>query len=238
MTAPYTILGGGALVLDWRITHQRFFTFEADLDALERLAPPALAVVEVRPGMGLVSVGLVRMTDNSRPSGVAPMDELFTVIHVAPDLSLPMPNAKFSFLIHSVWSNSEAFVAADLEHIAAPVMLEPSLRLEFDEVALTARADSDGGAIVELRYQDAHPTWSHTSFVGQHFTDQAGLRLGAWHWSGERAECMRTGSAGTFHDHAFWRGLDTNRIRRPYRQMIKRPGTSSHERFYAMRSLG
>ena len=238
MTAPYATLGGGAMVLDWRITHQYFFTFEADLEMLERLAPPALAVVEVRPGLGLLSVGLVRMWDNNAPANSAPMDELFAVIHVAPDLSLPMPNAKFSFFIHSVWSNSEAFVRADMEHIAAPVRHEPSLRLSFDDAALTARADSAQGAIVALRYQEPNPTWSHTGFVGQHFTDQAGLQLGAWQWSGERAECMKPGNAGTHHDHPFWRDLSTARIRRAYRQMTKRPGTTAHERFYAMLRMG
>ena len=71
---------------------------------------------------------------------------------------------------------------------------------------------------------------------------QALARLGIWEWDGVKCEHMMRDSheqrAGTFTaTHPFFKGMNLDRIRGIYRQMIPQPGSTATERFYKTRSL-
>lgn len=238
MTDKYAGVGGTPLVIDWKITRHFFFSWEIDTEAIEPLVPPGLEVVELRPGISLLSVGILRYQEGHFGPGSPAFSEVVSAAHVNPDLSFDMPTPRFTFASLVVTADSPEFVEQEARLIFTPTRLVPSLRLEFSPDGLGVDASDDHGPIVSLRNTHPDPVFTRAEFWGQHFTNTAGLHCGAWEWDGERFEHMRAGSAGRLYEHPHFRGLDLSRVHGCYRQMIAKPDTVSHERFYAMRRIG
>src|SRR5579884_1894544 len=88
---------GAPLVIHWRLTRHLFFTWEIDAEALDPVVPARLSLVEVRPGVALLSTGLLTYAAGHFGPGSPPFTELVTAAHVQPDLSLKMPVPRFCF---------------------------------------------------------------------------------------------------------------------------------------------
>lgn len=219
-------------VLDWMVSDQRFFSFEIDLDAVERHVPDRLTAVELRPNIGLVSLGWLQFSAGNFGPGSEPFDEVFFGIHVHPDLSFAMPQPpKVAVLVHHMWTTSPQLVRADDEHIHAPCAHEPTLaaRVVDGNVELVARDKP----IARLATRQSH-TFDESMFWGQMFTTRDGFWTGAWQWEGVRDDRMERANSSALIQHDFFAGIDVTSAR-PYRQMTKGPGIA-HERFFAMRN--
>src|SRR3982750_2508640 len=103
---PFSAVGDDELVIEWHIQKHIMFTWEIDLDELEKFVPKELGCVEARPGIGLFSVAtLLYEPDQFRP-GSPPFLELVSVAHVESDLSMAMPVvARWSMHAIAVWSD-------------------------------------------------------------------------------------------------------------------------------------
>ena len=233
----YAACGDRRLLIEWSINRHLFYTFEVDLEEAERIVPEALAIVEPRPGVALLSVGVLRYEPGSFGAGTPTFLELVGAVHVAPDLSITMPMPAMTFSSFSVLSDSTAFVAQEAHTLYTPARHVPSLTLELTDDQLGGRVADEHGPILEMPSAHPEPRWVAKEMWGQHFTNTRGLQHGIWQWDGRLFEHQKQLPGWRLHPHPFWAGIDVSRVRRVYRTMVQEPGTVCHERFYAMRAL-
>jgi hypothetical protein len=234
----YAECGGTPLVIDWRLLRHLFFTFEVPTDAAEALLPRPLSCVEPRPGISLLSVGVLKYHAGhfGRPDA-PPFHELVAALHVQPDLSVHMPVPRFAFFAISVYSDSPDFVAQEGRLLFTPTEHRPDLVVEWSDDATAVDVSDARGPIVTLQNTHPAPTYTPTEFHGQHYTLKDGrLMRGLWNWTGTRFEHMqRAPGASRLHPHPFWKSLPLGRA--TYTQMMAPPDGAYHERFYAMRPV-
>lgn len=236
--ARFDDCGGTPLVIHWRLSRHLFFTWEIDTEALEPHVPTPLSLVEVRPGVALVSTGVLAYEGGHFGPGSPPFTELVTAAHVQPDLSVEMPVPRFCFYAISVYCDSQDFVDQEGRLLYTPTRHVPSFRADFAADGLGVEVLDEAGPIVSLRNTHPAPDFTAAEFWGQHFTQHEGVNVGVWEWDGRRFEHMRGGSCGKLHAHEHFQGLDVSRVRGCYRQMMAEPGSRANERFYAIRKLG
>lgn len=236
-TDRFATCDGRPLLLDWRINHHLFFTFEIDLAEAEKFVPEKLEIVEVRPNVALLSIGLLRYERGHFGPDSEEFHELVTAIHVAPDLSVKIPMPRMNFFAITVYSDSTGFVDGEARTIYTPTHYVPSLKIEFDADGMGAKVSDKDGPVCELRSNHPEPKYGHVEFWGHHYTNTKGLQHGIWEWDGSRFEHMTRNDDWTIHDHPFFVGLNVAKIRKLYRQMVHEPGTVCRERFYAVRPV-
>jgi hypothetical protein len=237
----FAAVGDDELVIEWHIQRHIMFTWEMDLEELEKQVPAALSCVEVRPGIGLFSVAAVFYQPGNFGPGSSEFLELVSVAHVESDLSMQMPLSRFSMHAIAVWSDSPDFIKQEGEKLFTPTRLDPSLRAMWDDDWAGAELVDDAGPILTMRSTNPKPVYARDEMWGQHYNDTHGLHRGIWEWDGDKCEHMlhppgAPPNAATFHaGHAFWQGMNLARVRGVYRQMIPRPGSTGTERFYKVR---
>lgn len=234
----YASIGNSPLVIHWRLTRHLFFTWEVDTEALQPLLHPGLDLVELRPGISLMSTGVLEYEAGHFGPASPRFYELVTALHVQPDLSVDMPVPRFSIQATTVYSDSPEFVEQEGRVLYTPTELVPSLTVAYTPDGLGVDVADERGPILRLRNTSDTTDFTAADFCGQHFTDRAGVQLGKWQWDGVRFEHMKRGDAGRIHPHPHFRGLDPKRVRGCYRQMMAKPGVTCAERFYAMAPLG
>jgi hypothetical protein len=227
---------GRPLLIDWRIDRHLFYTFAIDIDEAERVVPEALQVVEIKPGLGCLSIGVLRYLPGHFDPGSPAFYELVGAVHVAPDLSAAMPVPTMTFSTFCVLSDSEDFVAQEGRTLYTPARLA-ALELHLTEDELGVSASDEEGPILSM--PSAHPArqWVHREMWGQHFSNTRGLQHGIWEWDGRLFSHQEPLRGWTLFPHPFWKGIDVGRVRGLYRTMVQEPGTVCRERFYAMRAL-
>jgi hypothetical protein len=225
-------VGDDEIVIEWHVQKHIMFTWEIDIEALDKFVPEELTAVEVRPGIGLFSVAtLLYEPAQFRPDSPEFL-ELVSVAHVQSDLSIAMPLPRFSMHAISVWSDSPDFIEQEGEKLFTPTHLDSSLKFTWGENWDTVDAVDKDGPIISFRNTNPNPVYVHDEIWGQHYNDTHGLHWGIWEWDGMKCEHMMRGNAGRFHDHPFFKGMDLERIHGCYRQMIPQPGSKAVERFY------
>jgi hypothetical protein len=231
------MVAGDPLVIEWHIQKHIMFTWEIDVDALDKLVPAELTPVEVRPGIGLFSVAALLYTPGNFGPGSKEFLELVSVAHVQADLSIDMPVSRFAMHAISVYSDSPDFIRQEGEKLFTPTTLDPSLKFEFTERTDGVDASDADGPIISYRSTHPDPVFTHDEMWGQHYNDTHGLRRGIWEWDGMKFEHMHKGNAGKLYPHPFFKGMDVNKVRGCYRQMIPQPGSKAVERFYKVHKL-
>lgn len=239
MNDRFNSVDGRDLLLTWRIDRHIFVTFEVDTDAAEPLLPEPLTVVEVRPGVSLFSIGLLRYEPGHFGKPDSPQfDEVVCAVHVAPDLSTDMPMPKMNFFATRVYASSEDFVAQEDWTIYTPVSHAPSLRVEYAHQGLSAAAFDDDGPIFSIDNSHLRPTFAHAEMWGQHYTNTKGLQHGVWEWDGSKYDDMTPSRTWSISDHPALGGMPAGAILRLYRTMVLEPNTICIERFYSMKPVG
>lgn len=237
MSQMVDAVGGVPLVIHWRLIGHVFFTWEIAMEAVEKILPARLEAVEVRPGVGLMSVGCLRFARGHFSPDSPEFNEIITVVHVQPDLSVKMPPPRFTFYANSVWSDSDEFVVHEARDIFTPTSHVPSLRLEFSDDGLGIEASDAHGPLLSLRSTAPVTAFTRAEFWGQHYNATKGLHHGIWQWEGSRFEHMKPGEPGKLAPHALFGDLDVSKVRRCYRQMFAEPGRRHSERFFQVRRL-
>jgi hypothetical protein len=232
----YASCDGRPLIVFWRINRHLFYTFEVDTDTAQAVVPDALDVIEVRPGVALMSVGLLRYEPGHFRPDSPVFFELVGAVHVSPDMSTEMPVPNMTFSSFSVLSDSADFVENEGRTLFTPTRLVPlSVRLTADELGV--EVSDTRGPILSMPSAHPEPRWVQKEMWGQHFTNTRGLQHGIWEWDGRVFEHQRPLRGWKIHPHPFWCGIDPAAVRGVYRTMVLEPGTVCHERFYAMRLL-
>jgi hypothetical protein len=225
-------LGNAPLTLHWRVRKQLLYLWEIDTEALAPVVPPSLDLIEVRPGRGLLAVEALHYhTDHFRP-GYREFLEIVLTAAVQPDLSLAMPVPRFCMHAISVYSDSPEFVNQEAELLFTPTELVPKLRFAFSPDDSGADIYDGDTPILSMKNTHPAPEFAPKTLFGQYYTNTRGLQLGMWRWDGEMFEHMKGGDWGKLYPHPFFKGIDLGRVRGCYRQMIAKPGSSSHVRFF------
>jgi hypothetical protein len=235
----FASVDGRKLLLDWTINRHLFQTFEIETGAVEGALPDALDPVEVRPGISLLSVGILRYEGGHFGPESPEFDEVVAAIHVPGDLSVAMPVPDMSFYAIAVFTDSPEFVAQEEHTIYTPAYHVPSLEVSYGEDGFSVDVRDERGPILSLRGGDrVEPVFSRVEMWGQHYTSTKGLHHGIWEWDGRRFEHMRPSRDWLLSPHPLFEAIDVTRVVRCYRQMALEPGTLCRERFYGMRPLG
>jgi hypothetical protein len=232
----YASCDGRPLLVTWHIDRHLFYTFEIDTEEAERIVPPQLQVVELRPGIALMSVGVLRYIAGHFYENSPAFNELVGAIHVSPDLGTDMPVPNMTFNSFSVLSDSPDFVAQEGHTLYTPTR-HVQLRFEFTADELGVNASDEGGAILSMPSAHPEPRWVHKEMWGQHFTNTRGLQHCIWQWDGRLFEHQRRLPGWKLFPHPFWAGLNVQRVRALYRTMVLEPATVCHERFFSMKPL-
>jgi hypothetical protein len=174
----YASCDGRPLILSWTINRHLFYTFEVDIDEAERIVPAPLQVVELRPSVALMSVGVLRYEPGHFGPGSPVFLEVVGAIHVSPDLSTDMPVPTMTFSTFQVWSDSPDFVANEDDTLYTPTRLA-SLEARFTEDGLGVEAWDEDGPILAMPSAHTEPRWVHKEMWGQHFTNTKGLQHGS-----------------------------------------------------------
>lgn len=145
MSNSFETLAKRKQVIHWRLKRHVYFSWEFPAELLEALLPPHLSLVEIRPGVGLFAVGGLRYEMGHFGETSPVFDEIVCTIQVHSDLSIPMPQPKWSVFGHSVLSNSPDFVEAEGRTIYTPTLFSPSLKVEFTADGLGLHAQDDDG---------------------------------------------------------------------------------------------
>lgn len=233
----YASCDGRPLIVSWVINRHLFYTFEIDLEEAERIVPAPLQVVELRPSVALMSVGVLRYEPGHFGPGSPIFVEIVGAIHVSPDLSTDMPVPTMTFSTFQVLSDSPDFVANEDDTLYTPSRLV-SLETRFTDDRLGVEVWDEDGPILSMPSAHPEPEWVPKEMWGQHFTNTKGLQHGIWQWDGRLFEHQKRLPGGRLHPHPFWSGLDVGRVGSLYRTMVQEPGTLCHERFYSMKPFG
>jgi hypothetical protein len=229
---------GRPQILDWRINRQLFYSFEIDTEAVEGALPAMLSPVELRPGVSVMSVGVLRFEPGHFGPRSPQFHEVYVAIHVPPDLSVKMPLPVMNLFATSVFTDSPEFVAQEDHTVYAPARYVPSMEVIFSVDGLAVHVSDERGPMLSLVNTHPGPVFRRAELWGQHYTNTRGLHNGVWEWEGSRFDQMRPARSWRLYRHALFEGIDVGCVRRCYRQMLLEPGAIAHERFFAMRALG
>jgi len=239
-------VGDAAMTIKWRLLNHLMVFLEIDTGAVEAEIPPNFTIVEPRPGIALLCIGVLQY----RPGNFGPRSpifhEVFSVVSVYPDLSIPMPTPRFSFYPISVYSDSPDFCRTEAEVLHTPTYLVPSLDVQWSDDRSSVSVRDKRGPIIEVRNTHRAPTFKRQVIWGQHFNQTKGgcivnerwtggiLLKGPWEWDGWVWEHQRDDEWGSVHPHHFFGNADVSCVRGLYRMLLAQPGAEHIERFYVM----
>lgn len=222
------------VVFDLRLERQLFCTFEVDLARLDPLVPRPLCPVEPRPGVGLLSLGVMGYLPGhfgGRPA----FHEVVAAVHVAPDHSMPMPPARFALRAVRVYTDDAVFIAEKADRLGIPAERVPDLRVDWAADGSGADIFAKGAPLATLRNHHPEAAPVPGGFWGQHFTYRDGrLHRGAWSWSGTYFGHMRRGGPSRLDAHPFFEGF--GRPGACFTYMYAAPG-EHNVRFHALQPI-
>jgi hypothetical protein len=206
----------------WAFDFEMVFMFEIAIDEARRRVPAPLLPIELRPGIGVLGVGVQNLCAGNL--GELPeVREVYWILFVHPQLSVPMPTPRFAAAPMLLTATDPTFIARAraLDHLDS-LPWSSSLEIEIDRAGLRARAGDAHGPIVELWNVHEQPNFVDDEVWGQQFVgvDDDALHFQAWHWRGRKAEYQRRGG-GRLYPHPLFGGLDLDAVSpEPYMQLI------------------
>lgn len=195
--------------IPWYCTYNLDYLFELDITQLQSVLPQHIHAVEVRPGVGLLSMGYLLFDPGN--VGIMPgFSELSCCVVVHSDLSVS-PQARFGLYVINITSDSELFLDWAYEIDKIPVYRPQGIRFETDREKGIGIVKDSTGIICELRSCFAGPPPSfHDDLVIVHmFTKVNGVLYRTLvKWFGLKFEHQKIGDGGRLYNHPFFGGLD------------------------------
>lgn len=199
--------------------------FEIGLSEVASRVPQPLAPVEVRPGVGLVSLTVITVADGGvhGAHGALPgYGEAVFCVHVEPDLAHGVPD--MSVLVLCFAATHARALAANAELYDLNISTTP-IQVEIDPLAHRTMLRDATGPIASLTCAHPRPRYGVRSTSLQVYTvTSAGVRR-----YDERIELrcfrhQRRAPAAELHDHRFFDGVSVRGLERPYLQWLCEPG--------------
>jgi|GEM_PF-5628616 len=217
----------------WLFDFDMFFTFEIDVDAVTMEIPRGMYLQDVRPGVGLVAIGLT--TGTAGNLGHLPrFVELNWSLILRPDLSWPMPHPAIALMTGAIASDSAAFLEQAAVVDKMFVRPTPGLQVDLDRDGLRFEAADTEGPIVSMwsthEGTPVYRPWDKWIQVASR-VDEGWVQ--AFHGRTLAFEHQRGHRAAVFHQHSFFEGIDvTGMGDRCYLQMMAKPGAALDVTFH------
>lgn len=217
----------------WTFDFDLFFLFEIDVADIALPMPRGTFPQEVRPGVGLIGIGVLLGVDGNPHASMGRFTEISWCVVVEPDVSRRMPIPRYSVVTGNVGSDSEAFLrhAADVDKL--PIFRHKNLRCTVDREASSAYVEDDDGPILRLFNTSPDPIYVPRVNWMQMRSREAGEWFQALSWSGDACEHGYDHRGGELFPHPFWEGITIRGLGdRCYLQVVARPGAEIDMDFY------
>lgn len=224
----------------WTMSFGMYFFFEIALEAIRVPMPRNTFPMEVRPGIGLVGIG-VYAGEEGNLGGLPAFSEIGWTITTEADLSRPMPTPKFSFVVGNVASECAGFVEHANQVDKMTVYHSPTLEARIEPSRFSASFRDERGPILDIwSTHRGAPRFAEHTLWGQQVARRAdGDWFQAWSWRGSMFEHQQGHRAAVFHPHPIFEGIDVAGLGdRCYLQMMSKPGVPITETFYRPVPLG
>ncbi|MGH8547600.1 MAG: hypothetical protein ACRERU_03150 [Methylococcales bacterium] len=200
--------------------------------------------MEARPGVSLMQLGY----NDYKPGNIiygeeqSAFVELTRTIVVQPNLAIDMPMPRFTFFMHRVMSNNEAFMRQEIEKLHLSSYYSPTLRAETNNAGTEMVADDKDGRIEALINTSPKVFYRDDEIFGQYYSVQDGkLYFEVWYWAGKVFIHQRSGNAGGICYHPYLTEADfpipAEVVEQPYMQLITPVDEPIMARFYRPKSI-
>ncbi|MCA9492642.1 MAG: hypothetical protein KC621_22065 [Myxococcales bacterium] len=197
--------------------------FEIPLTRLAGRVPAPLSPIEVRPGVGLVSVTMCRVQEGGVHGAHGPLpayDEVVFCVHVDPDLERGVPD--LAMLVLTFAATEARALAANADHHDLPVLDRP-IRVTLDGHRQEV-SDADG-PIANLTCEHPTPRYEQRPAVLQVYTPtESGVRTYDETFEARSFRHQRRAPCAVLHDHPLFAGVDVSGLTRPFLQWVCEPG--------------
>lgn len=199
--------------------------FEIDLARIADRVPVPLAPVEVRPGVGLVSLTVITVAEGGVHGAHGPLPaygEAVFCVHVEPDLSEGVPDMSILVLCFGATRN-EALVA-NADHHELHVFGTP-IRVDVDPIRHLMKLGDATGPIASLSCAHPRPSYAVRPATLQVYTHTAaGVRRYDERFELASFRHQRRDVAAKLYDHPFFQGVEVASLQRPFLQWLCEPG--------------
>lgn len=207
------------------LTYAGTSLFEIDLSRVADRVPPPLSPIEVRPGVGLVSLTVCAVADGGVHGEHGPLpayDEAVFSIHVEPDLADGVPD--MSLLVLTFGATEPRALRANADHHDLDVWERP-LQVEVDAAHHRVRVADDAGPIATVGCEHPRPRYAERPATLQVYTaTDRGVRRYDERFEARSFRHQRRDPCAELHDHAFFRGVRVADLSRPFLQWLCEPG--------------
>ncbi len=198
--------------------------FEIDLARLEGRVPAPLSPIEVRPGVGLVSLTVCCVVDgemHGKHGALPAYGEAVFCIHVEPDVSVRIPD--MAILVLCFAATHRAALVANADHHDLHVF-EDLIKVEVDRPNHVMFVSDSTGPIAKLTCNHPNPVYASRPATLQVFTaTDGGVRRYDEHFVLSSFRHQRRAPCAEIHDHPFFQGVQMRSIRRPFLQWVGDP---------------
>lgn len=199
--------------------------FEIELAKLAGKVPSPMSPVEVRPGVGLVSLTVCTVEDGGvhGAHGALPAyGEAVFCVHVEPDLSDGVPDLSMLVLCFAA-TDARALAANEANHDLN--VFPATIDIEVDPEHHRTRISDGDGPIAEVHCAHPDPTYTERPATLQVYTATAGgVRRYDERFEAHSFRHQRRLPSATLHDHPFFQGVSVRRLSRPFLQWLCEPG--------------
>lgn len=198
--------------------------FEIDSARIAGLVPAPLSAVEVRPGVGLVSVTVCCVEEGGLHGvhGALPAyGEAVFCVHVEPDLSGEVPDLSMLVLCFAATDRRALF--ANVDHHDLNVLADP-IHIEVDRPRHAMTVADDQGIIALIGCAHPSPSYSARPAALQVYTSTpTGVRRYDERFEAQSFRHQRRDPCAELHDHPFFQGVSVAHLRRPFLQWLCAP---------------
>ena len=208
----YSLLKNGVA---WRSDFEIFFILEADINYLKTRLPGRLKPLEVRPGIGLVAIGVQDFLPGNLNGKLDRFQEIHMQIMIQPDLKLDFPLPDLALFVTHVSSEDPMFLAYSNEVDKMPVYTSSSLKIinRKEKHKLYSEASDENGPIYSVEVKLDEQYRNQKSLYVQAYTcleDQ--LYCVPCRWEGLLYESQNKDLINyEIHDHPFF-NFDASKI--------------------------
>lgn len=225
----------------WNIDFAFSSTFELPAAEARKVLPPGLALKEVRPDVGLLSLTLFRF-DESNEVFPGTVHELVAAVHVEPDLTLVDTPPNAALFVLNIVSDDERFVTDPYGIDRFPTVEGRRFEFDVDRDAGHVRCQDDTGArVFDLRILRTPEHYVESAEEYQSFcVDHGELWAAGAVFEVSKAEWQdKSQSAGALYPHELFAGIDVTTIdpHDCFAQKISEPGATGLEVYLPARPV-
>ena len=209
--------------INWQFERTVEFGFEIDLSELKKILPAKITPLEVRPGVGIIGIGITKFPDGNLGC-LSAFDEVLLNVYVSQNLRKTSPDGTnkipwISCYMLSVAGNSDGFLKHTYLVDKMPIYICKNLTVENSRVEngdYNFAVYEDEETILDLKWTDSNFTpkqfEKRDAFIQIFLGFQGKLYYESLLTSGSLFTHQKDGNAGKLYSHPFFRGLDLSKV--------------------------